>query len=209
MHGDSKLCSILSCTLPVLRPRCLRLSTSTTRCPRPRRNTSLPCRSTGAQSAHNRRTPDGAVLEKILQLCPVGLGAPHRPHAYHHHHCHRPPSRLARAQPPAARRSVQKIISFQSFASANIVKKALRELSTLSQWCASPFVCFARKSASDAHVQQISFAKSRSDAVVRRLDADHYEEHRQRRLQHRSVYVCLCPVMLSRIPNLIPVTPTP
>ena len=207
MHGDSKLCSILSCTLPVLRPRCLRLSTSTTRCPRPRRNTSLPCRSTGAQSAHNRRTrTDGAVLEKILQLCPVGLGAPHRPHAYHHHHCHRPPSRLARAQPPAARRSVQKIVSF---ASANVVKKALRELSTLNQWCASPFVCFASKSASDAHVQQISFAKSRSDAVVRRLDADHYEEHRQRRLQHRSVYVCLCPVMLSRIPNLIPVTPTP
>ena len=48
-------------------------------------------------------------LKKILQLCPVGLGAPHRPHAYHHHHCHRPPSRLARAQPPAARRSVQKL----------------------------------------------------------------------------------------------------
>jgi len=32
---------------------------------------------------------------------------------------------------------------------------------------------------------QISFARTRSDAVVKRLDAEHYEEHRQQRLQHK------------------------
>jgi U2 small nuclear ribonucleoprotein B'' len=50
----------------------------------------------------------------------------------------------------------------------------------------------ANKSSSDVCVQQISFARTRSDAVVKRLDAEHYEEHRQRRLQHKSVYLCIC-----------------
>jgi hypothetical protein len=53
-------------------------------------------------------------------------------------------------------------------------------------------------------MQQISFARTRSDAVVKRLDAEHYEEHRQRRLQHKSVYLRCRPIvfMLTRIPPL-------
>ena len=35
--------------------------------------------------------------------------------------------------------------------------------------------------------------------MVKRLDAEHYEEHRQRRLQHKSVYLRVYPIILSRI----------
>ena len=45
----------------------------------------------------------------------------------------------------------------------------------------------------------MSFARTRSDAVVKRLDAENYEEHRQRRLQHKSVYLCMYPIILTRI----------
>ncbi|KAH9996487.1 hypothetical protein BJV77DRAFT_1059324 [Russula vinacea] len=60
--------------------------------------------------------------------------------------------------------------AFVSFASADVAKKALKEV--------KGFPLYSKP-------MQISFAKSRSDAVVRRLDADHYEEHRQQRLQHK------------------------
>ncbi len=45
----------------------------------------------------------------------------------------------------------------------------------------------------------MSFARTRSDALVKRLDAEHYEEHRQRRLQHKSVYLRMYPIILTRI----------
>src|SRR5712672_136052 len=52
-----------------------------------------------------------------------------------------------------------------------------------------PFVSLTFYAASDpSRLQQISFARTRSDAVVKRLDAEHYEEHRQRRIEHKSVY---------------------
>ena len=35
-------------------------------------------------------------------------------------------------------------------------------------------------------MQQISFARSRSDAVVKRLDAEHLDEHKARRAEHKS-----------------------
>ncbi|TFY52795.1 hypothetical protein EVJ58_g9811, partial [Rhodofomes roseus] len=35
------------------------------------------------------------------------------------------------------------------------------------------------------HRQQISFARTRSDAVVKKIDAAHYEEHKMRRLEHK------------------------
>jgi len=60
--------------------------------------------------------------------------------------------------------------AFVSFESADIAKKALKEV--------KGFPLYSKP-------MQISFAKTRSDAVVRRLDADHYEEHRQQRLQHK------------------------
>jgi len=60
--------------------------------------------------------------------------------------------------------------AFVSFASADIAKKALKEV--------KGFPLYSKP-------MQISFARTRSDAVVKRLDAEHYEEHRQRRLQHK------------------------
>ncbi|KAI9513088.1 hypothetical protein F5148DRAFT_1158633 [Russula earlei] len=60
--------------------------------------------------------------------------------------------------------------AFVSFASADVAKKALKEV--------KGFPLYSKP-------MQISFARTRSDAVVKRLDAEHYEEHRQRRLQHK------------------------
>jgi len=60
--------------------------------------------------------------------------------------------------------------AFVSFESADVAKKALKEV--------KGFPLYSKP-------MQISFAKSRSDAVVKRLDAEHYEEHRQWRLQHK------------------------
>jgi len=60
--------------------------------------------------------------------------------------------------------------AFVSFESADIAKKALKEV--------KGFPLYSKP-------MQISFARTRSDAVVKRLDAEHYEEHRQRRLQHK------------------------
>ncbi|KAI0005556.1 hypothetical protein BJV74DRAFT_805238 [Russula compacta] len=60
--------------------------------------------------------------------------------------------------------------AFVSFASADAAKRALKEV--------KGFPLYSKP-------MQISFARTRSDAVVRRLDAEHYEEHRQQRLQHK------------------------
>lgn len=37
-------------------------------------------------------------------------------------------------------------------------------------------------------LQQISFARSRSDAVVKSLDADHLDEHKAKRAEDKSEY---------------------
>ncbi|KAI0271443.1 RNA binding protein [Gloeopeniophorella convolvens] len=60
--------------------------------------------------------------------------------------------------------------AFVSFASADIAKKALKEV--------KGFPLYSKP-------MQISFARTRSDAVVKRLDAERYEEHKQRRLAHK------------------------
>ncbi|KAF8499250.1 hypothetical protein F5888DRAFT_1802635 [Russula emetica] len=60
--------------------------------------------------------------------------------------------------------------AFVSFESADVAKKALKEV--------KGFPLYSKP-------MQISFARTRSDAVVKRLDAEHYEEHRQQRLQHK------------------------
>ncbi|CDO77269.1 hypothetical protein BN946_scf184753.g19 [Trametes cinnabarina] len=63
--------------------------------------------------------------------------------------------------------------AFVSFESAEIAKKALKEV--------RGFPLYSKP-------MQISFAKTRSDAVVKKLDAEHYEEHKQRRLEHKSAH---------------------
>jgi U2 small nuclear ribonucleoprotein B'' len=90
--------------------------------------------------------------------------------------------------------------AFVSFESADVAKKALKEVKGFPLYSKPMvrifflffFLFWTNMSSSDVRVQQISFAKTRSDAVVKRLDAEHYEEHRQRRLQHKSVYLRLC-----------------
>ncbi|KAI8980563.1 RNA-binding domain-containing protein [Trametes punicea] len=60
--------------------------------------------------------------------------------------------------------------AFVSFASADVAKKALKEV--------RGFPLYSKP-------MQISFARTRSDAVVKKLDAEHFEEHKQRRLEHK------------------------
>ncbi|KAI0321266.1 RNA binding protein [Amylostereum chailletii] len=60
--------------------------------------------------------------------------------------------------------------AFVSFESADIAKKALKEV--------KGFPLYSKP-------MQISFAKSRSDAVVRRLDGESLEAHKKRRLEHK------------------------
>lgn len=40
-------------------------------------------------------------------------------------------------------------------------------------------------------VQQISFAKSRSDAVVKKLDSENFDAHKAQRTQHKSLLLRL------------------
>ncbi|TFY61561.1 hypothetical protein EVJ58_g4441 [Rhodofomes roseus] len=60
--------------------------------------------------------------------------------------------------------------AFVAFESAEIAKKALKEV--------RGFPLYSKP-------MQISFARTRSDAVVKKIDAAHYEEHKIRRLEHK------------------------
>ncbi|KAI0352279.1 RNA-binding domain-containing protein [Trametes cingulata] len=60
--------------------------------------------------------------------------------------------------------------AFVSFESAEIAKKALKEV--------RGFPLYSKP-------MQISFARTRSDAVVKKLDSGNYEAHKQRRLEHK------------------------
>ncbi|KZT73369.1 RNA-binding domain-containing protein [Daedalea quercina L-15889] len=60
--------------------------------------------------------------------------------------------------------------AFVSFESAEVAKKALKEV--------RGFPLYSKP-------MQISFARTRSDAVVKKLDAQHYEEHKMRRQEHK------------------------
>ncbi|KAI0714632.1 hypothetical protein C8Q76DRAFT_795491 [Earliella scabrosa] len=60
--------------------------------------------------------------------------------------------------------------AFVSFESPEIARKALKEV--------RGFPLYSKP-------MQISFARTRSDAVVKKLDADNLEAHKQRRLEHK------------------------
>lgn len=60
--------------------------------------------------------------------------------------------------------------AFVSFASPDIAAKAMREV--------KGFPLYSKP-------MQISFARTRSDAVVKRLDLQHYDEHKARRDEHK------------------------
>ena len=59
-----------------------------------------------------------------------------------------------------------------SFASTDVAKKAQREVNR--------FPLYNKP-------MQISFARTRSDAVVKQLDADNLESHKATRLEHKSI----------------------
>ncbi len=45
--------------------------------------------------------------------------------------------------------------------------------------------------------QQISFARTRADAVVKKLDEEHFEEHKAQRTEHKSALLLLLVVVLA------------
>ncbi|KAK7040850.1 hypothetical protein VNI00_009446 [Paramarasmius palmivorus] len=67
--------------------------------------------------------------------------------------------------------------AFVSFADPEIAKKAMTEV---------------RASTDLKGLQQISFAKTRSDAVVKKLDQEHFDEHKARRQEHKSWLLRVC-----------------
>ncbi|KAG7092908.1 hypothetical protein E1B28_009213 [Marasmius oreades] len=60
--------------------------------------------------------------------------------------------------------------AFVSFADADVAKKAMMEV--------KGFPLYSKP-------MQISFAKTRSDAVVKKLDSEHFDEHKTRRQEHK------------------------
>ncbi|KIK71505.1 hypothetical protein GYMLUDRAFT_148625 [Collybiopsis luxurians FD-317 M1] len=60
--------------------------------------------------------------------------------------------------------------AFVSFADAEIAKKAMKEV--------RGFPLYSKP-------MQISFARTRSDAVVKRLDTEHFDEHKAQRIEHK------------------------
>jgi len=60
--------------------------------------------------------------------------------------------------------------AFVSFASADSAKKAMKDIQR--------FPLYSKP-------MQISFARTRSDAVVQKVDADQYDEHKARRAEHK------------------------
>lgn len=82
--------------------------------------------------------------------------------------------------------------AFVSFADAEVAKKALKEV--------RGFPLYSKPMVSRDHgrlcahmlnpPQQISFARTRSDAVVKKLDAEHFDEHKEKRLEHKSTSLC-------------------
>ncbi|CAL1694890.1 unnamed protein product [Somion occarium] len=79
--------------------------------------------------------------------------------------------------------------AFVSFESADVAKKALKEVRGFPLY-SKPMVrgCFCLfyvHGLTFVIVKQISFARSRSDAVVKKLDPTTYDTHKARRLEHK------------------------
>ena len=79
--------------------------------------------------------------------------------------------------------------AFVSFESPDAAAKALKEVRGFPLY-SKPMVRAVRLvfplASMTRALQQISFARSRSDAVVQKLDADNFEAHKTARLQHKS-----------------------
>lgn len=79
--------------------------------------------------------------------------------------------------------------AFVSFASTDSAKKAQKEVNRFPLYSKPMVRSFSDKPRNCwlmARFQQISFARSRSDAVVKKLDNDNYDQHKSARLDHKS-----------------------
>lgn len=85
--------------------------------------------------------------------------------------------------------------AFVSFESADVAKKALKEVKGFPLY-SKPMVSLRAlcvKCGCQCGVrQQISFARTRSDAVVKKLDAARFEEHKAHRIEQKSGWMVFC-----------------
>jgi hypothetical protein len=77
--------------------------------------------------------------------------------------------------------------AFVSFASADSARKAMKDIQRFPLY-SKPMVRFIVLEGPLilSPVQQISFARTRSDAVVKKVDGDNFDEHKARRDEHKS-----------------------
>jgi len=82
--------------------------------------------------------------------------------------------------------------AFVSFASADVAKNAMKEVQRFPLYAkpmvwSSSFVtpCVLLNIVVN-FLKQISFARTRSDAVVKKLDANHFDQHKAGREEHKS-----------------------
>ena len=84
--------------------------------------------------------------------------------------------------------------AFVSFPSAEIAKKAMKDVQRFPLY-SKPMVrgfrsmLLGRRNADVFFFKQISFARTRSDAVVKRLDGDQFDDHKSKREERKSANV--------------------
>ena len=85
--------------------------------------------------------------------------------------------------------------AFVSFSDKEIAKKAQREVNRFPLYSKPMVRCQCtlpeRRLMTHFLLQQISFAKTRSDAVVKSLDAEHFDQHKNTRLENKSSFTFL------------------
>lgn len=81
--------------------------------------------------------------------------------------------------------------AFVSFPDADIAKKAQREVNRFPLYgkpmVRTPQLVSGASLTRSCHPQQISFARTRSDAVVKHLDAENFDAHKATRTEHKSL----------------------
>lgn len=85
--------------------------------------------------------------------------------------------------------------AFVSFGSPEIAKNAMKDVQRFPLY-SKPMVNGAILTMVLYHelthsLKQISFARTRSDAVVKKLDTEHFDEHKAQREEHKSMFILL------------------
>jgi hypothetical protein len=80
--------------------------------------------------------------------------------------------------------------AFVSFPSAEIAGKAMKDVQRFplySKPMVRVFVGYLGRQDANNFFKQISFARTRSDAVVKRLDGNRFDDHKSKREEQKSV----------------------